>query len=89
MSSTITRHHPWCHEHVQDNYYSDSGVWVDGFCQSREVEAHGLRVLLSAVSPERPVVEIIGSNGRHVEITPEEVQPLIGALLWAKSQVEQ
>lgn len=62
MSGTVTRHHPWCHEHVEDTSYTDSGVLVEGFCQSRELHAGDFRVTLAAAGDERPMVEIIGSN---------------------------
>lgn len=91
MTVTLTKHQPWCHNHTADRHYADSGVTVTGYCESRTIEAGAMQVTITAVADaDDVVVEVSGPQGlgQRIEVEPADVKALIGALLWAQSQVQ-
>lgn len=74
----------WCMDHVLDDDGASSGL-----CESRKIEAGSLSIFLSSElgGAEGHVDVVQQPGGRHIGIPAAEIKSLIGALLWAKSQV--
>ena len=88
MTVTQLPTHPaWCREHVLD----DDGAHA--YCESRQIEAGSFTVVViregdsSLPSSGAVHADVVQSGGRTVEIPAAEIKAVIGALLWAKSQV--
>ena len=90
MTVTQLPTHPaWCQNHVLDD------LGAHAYCESRQIEAGSLAVVLiregDSTLPSSGEVhaDVVQLGGVHLEIPAAEIKSVIGALLWAKSQVAQ